>query len=517
MKSPDKIYFTFFQKLLAVCLFVFLILQALHSTAGNEIPDTLIKPESNLKIENQFTVDTVFHALVANESRMRAGLLFDATERKIVWQKDLNYAYPIASLTKMMVALLTVEDINNCQADWTDEIVLNKRYVKRVKRKKVIYSRNETYTLDALFRLAMIASNNEACMYIAKHLDGSVENFVSRMNARARELNMNNTYYSNPSGLPSGKKDFDNNSSVHDLLLLSIEMLKYPEILNVTKIGYADVANDKSSGIYRNHNRLVIDYENEVDGLKTGYTKKARFCLAATSNKASRRMISIVLGVASPYERNEIVADMLSNYYEFIGIGRLANNVPLPKINRENTEEFEQGIVDNSEGNYKTIYTKEKKFIKVRGGETLSGIADRFNSTVTAIKKWNHLRSSRIMKGQRLLVYVTVKKRIQLREDQIEKDENDEEAPTDSINGIAPNIQDTANETKTAVKKILVKKDEKKPAVKFVYHLVQPGDTLWGIAQKYEGVTVAAIKKTNRITSSRNLKAGTKLKIILNS
>ncbi|MEP7169818.1 MAG: serine hydrolase, partial [Bacteroidota bacterium] len=167
MKSPVNTRFDYYLKLFFSCFFIFLFLQIEKATAANEIPDTLITSNNNLQIENKFTVDTVFHALVANESRMRAGLLFDATERKIVWQKDLNYAYPIASLTKMMVALLTVEDINNCKADWTDEIVINKQYVKRVKRKKVIYSRNESYTLDALFHLAMIVSNNEACMYIA--------------------------------------------------------------------------------------------------------------------------------------------------------------------------------------------------------------------------------------------------------------------------------------------------------------------------------------------------------------
>jgi D-alanyl-D-alanine carboxypeptidase (penicillin-binding protein 5/6) len=499
------------------CLLILFFTQVLPAAAGNEQPDTSIKSSSTLQIESQFTVDTVFHGLVANESRIRAGLLFDVTDRKIVWHKDLNYAYPIASLTKMMVALLTVEDINSCKTDWTDEIVLHKQYVKRVKRKKVTYSVDETYTLDALFRLAMIASNNEACMYIAKHLNGSVEDFVARMNARAQELKMTNTYYSNPSGLPSGKNDFDNNSSVHDLLLLSLEMLKYPEILNVTKIGYADIANDKSSGIYRNHNHLVIDYENQVDGLKTGYTKRARFCLAATSCIANHRIISIVLGAYSPPERNEIVADMLSNYYEHIGLGRLANNVPLPKINRDNADEFEQGVVDNSEGSYKTIYTKEKKYITVRGGETLSGVADQYNCSVTAVKKWNHMHSNQVLKGQKLLVYVNVKKKIKLREDEIHKDENDEEAPADSINAAAPIIQETANETKIAAKKTTVKKNEKKSDVKFVYHLVQPGDTLWKIAQQYQGVTVAEIKKTNNITSSRNLKAGTKLKIILNS
>ncbi|MEP7169267.1 MAG: LysM peptidoglycan-binding domain-containing protein, partial [Bacteroidota bacterium] len=370
------------------------------------------------------------------------------------------------------------------------------------------------------FHLAMIVSNNEACMYIAKHLNGTVEDFVSRMNTRAHELNMNNTYYSNPSGLPMGKKDFDNNSSVHDLLLLSIEMLKYPEILNVTKIGYADIANDKSSGIYRNHNKLVIEYENEVDGLKTGYTKKARFCLAATSCKANHRMVSIVLGAYSPPERNEIVADMLSNYYEYLGLGRLSNNVALPKINKENTAEFEEGIVDNTEGKYKTIYAREKKLITVHGGETLSGIADRYNCSLTAVKKWNHLRTSRIIKGQKLLVYVNVKKRIQLREDQIQKDENDEETAADSTGENTIKATDSTVTKQIALKKISKKteeKIEKKPGEKFIYHVVQPGDTLWNIAQMYKGVTVEELKKLNNISSSHNLKAGTKLKIIVNS
>lgn len=499
-------------QVLVICAFFILFSSnGCYAFPGNEINETSISIPVNFNPKIEYGVDTTFQNLVVNEDKMRGGLLFDATANKIVWHKDLHYAYPIASLTKMMVALLVVEDINNCRADWNDEISYVKQYVKRVKRKKVKYAVRETYTLDALFHLAMIASNNEACMEIAKHLAGNVDDFVGRMNARARELEMKNTYYSNPSGLPAGRSDLDNSSSPLDLLKLSLEMLKYPEITSVTKIGYADIANERSSGIYRNHNRLVIDYENEVDGLKTGYTKNARFCLAATSYKANHRLISIVLGVPNPSIRNEIVADMLSNYYEKLGVGRLANNIPLPKDNI-GTEPSEQ-IAENDPGAYKTVWTLEKKFHIVKKGENLSTIATRYNCSINAVKKWNHKRTSLVLKGEELMVYVNVKKKIKLREDQIQKDENEEEGQVaEQSEKIDEKIAAPVSKSTTAHKKPTAK-----PAANFVYHIVQPGDTLWNIAQKYKGVTVADIKKTNKISKAKGLQAGTKLKIILNT
>jgi D-alanyl-D-alanine carboxypeptidase len=507
MSYNFKINFLKMQMFILLCTLFSVKTGFAESNSGAGASDTT----SYIRFQGQFPIDSSFGILVNNESHIRGGLLFDATTRNIVWQKDLYYAYPIASLTKMMVALLTVEDINNCKVDWDDEITITKQYIKRVKRKKVTYLVNETYTLDALFHLAMIASNNEACVYIARHLNGSVDDFVSRMNTRARELQMNNTYYSNPSGLPAGKNKsaLDNSSSPYDLLLLSLEMLKYPEITKVTSIGYADIANDKTAGIYRNHNHLVIDYEKEVDGLKTGYTKNARFCLAASSYKANHRLISIVLGSYSPYERNEIVADMLSNYYEKIGVGRLANNIALNKsVTKVGVDDASAN--EDSNATYKTVWSREKSFHTVRRGETLSSIAGEYNASVTAVKKWNHLSKSTIVKGQRLLVYVNVEKRILIKEDEIQKDGEDEEAT-------ASQQEENIVKQKPVVKAQPPKQEvAPKPITNFVYHTVQPGDTLWNIAQKYKGVTVAQIKKTNKISSAKGLKAGTKLKIILN-
>src|SRR5207302_893461 len=118
-------------------------------------------------------------------------------------------------------------------------------------------------------------------------------------------------------------KTFDNSSTPTDLLILTLEMLNYDEILQVTGMGYADISNGKTTSIIRNHNHLTIDYKGEVDGMKTGYTKRAGFCLVATSNKCSQRLISIVLGARSPNLRNEVVKNMINDYYCAIGLDKL--------------------------------------------------------------------------------------------------------------------------------------------------------------------------------------------------
>lgn len=490
---------------------------------------------------SDFTYD-IIPGLVSREDDIRAGLLYDTEAKKIVWQKDMFYAYPIASLTKMMVALLAVEDIRAGRADWSDEVKVDRVY-RKSRRSRQVYKTTETYTLESLVQLAMIPSNNLACSDIAKYLCGDVASFVSRMNEKALSLGMKNTFYSNPSGLPGIVKEIDNSASPYDLLLLSLEMIKFEEILKITSTGYAEVTNDKRTGIFRNHNHLVINYENEVDGLKTGYTKRAKFCLAATSKKDGYRLISIVLGVNGPYLRNEIVAEMLNNYYETMGCGSMISSTNGPVAKKSLVHDHALDVSEaesDSNVTYKTVWVKQRKAHTVRGGETLSQIADKYNTSYTQIRKWNKLRSTKILKGQKLYVYVNVPKKVAVKN--VNVLENEDETVTDSIDGnIAINeskiigdslnqtgtILDSANSAKTISKtqnnRTVAKKTSSTPAKpvkkdeakirQYVYHVVQPGDTLWSIAQRYDGISVDDLKRTNNIHNIKSLKPGTKLKI----
>ena len=504
-------------------------------------PDTTRIPVVASTPVPNFIIDTIA-GLVSRENDIRAGLLYDAERGAIVWQKDMYYAYPIASLTKMMVALITVEDILVGKVDWSDEVIVDRVY-RKSRRSRAVYKTTETYTLESLVQLAMIPSNNLACSDIAKYLSGDQETFVKRMNERAALLGMKNTFYSNPSGLPGVVKEVDNSASPHDLLLLALEMIKHEQLLKITSIGYAEVSNDKRTGIFRNHNHLVIDYENDVDGLKTGYTKRAKFCLAATSKKEGHRLISIVLGVNGPYLRNEIVGSMLNNYYEMIGCGPMTPTAggPLAKKSLLRDPVVDEVIAESdSNVTYKTVWVKQRKSHVVRSGETLSSIAQKYHSTYQQVKKWNHLRSTKIMKGQKLYVYVNVPKKVAVKnadvldnEDELLPDtENDSNVVADNKSGVinpsdSSDKSDTAQITKTTPKQTAQKSTTKKPissksksssttstpARQYEYHVVQPGDTLWSIAQRYNGLSVDDLKRVNKISNSKSLKPGTKLKI----
>lgn len=497
-----------------------------------QVAETSLSPVEEVKNQSEFIIDTTGN-LVWRENEVRAGLLYDAERGAVVWQKDMYYAYPIASLTKMMVALIAVEDIKAGKADWSDEVVVERLY-KKSRRSRHVYKTTETYSLESLVQLAMIPSNNQACVDIAKYLSGDLETFVKRMNERAFALNMKNTFYSNPSGLPGAVKEIDNSSSPHDLLLLALELIKHNEILKITSIGYAEVTNDKRTGIFRNHNHLVIDYENDIDGLKTGYTKRAKFCLVATSRKEGHRMISIVLGVDGPYLRNEIVASMLNNYYERIGCGPMipTSGGPVARKSMIN-DPVKEEVVAESDSTivYKTVWTKQRKTHTVRSGETLSAIADRYNASYTQIKKWNHLKSNKILKGQKLMVYVNVPKKVAVKnpnvldnedetipetnEGAIQLSENKSDSVTSDSSAVAITATTTVKKAVVTKKPVPVKKtDVPKPAPrKYVYHTVQPGDTLWSISQRYDGISVDELKRVNNISNSKSLKPGTKLKI----
>lgn len=473
--------------------------------------------------------------LVANEREIRAGLLYDVERGKIVWQKDMDYAYPIASLTKMMVGLLAIEDINQGKVRWDDRVTVTRTHKKRIKgRKYKTYTTEEHYSFEDLIKMAMVASHNESTVWIAKHCSGDLTTFVSRMNERALSLGMSKTQYSNPSGLPAIIRELDNSSSPHDQLILALEILKHPKLIEITSIPYLDINNGHGRVSYRNHNGLVINYGQEVDGIKTGFTKAAGFCLVSAARRGGHRLIGVVFGCSSPSVRNGIVADMLNRYYSTIKLGRLGESAPNLFASKAYIDSVERKLVvmtptrefplqENYTLTYKTVTEKVKKTVVVRSGDNLGTIAKKNGVTVQDLKKWNKLPGSMIRSGQKLAVYKNVTKTIPVK---IVVE------PSETIADLAPS-HDVIDECETdsldedqATASVLLKEGIKKPDASvqqagpkgsaprksYFFHVVQPGDTLWKIARKYE-LTPDQIIKLNNIGNSNLLKKGSRLKI----
>jgi D-alanyl-D-alanine carboxypeptidase len=488
--------------------------------------DSIIQGNTQIDFDDQFNYN--FIAGLANDSfHFRAGLLYDLETNTVVWQKDMNYAYPMASVTKIMTALLAIEAIDEGLIDWHDEIVITtqrKIYTGRGrKRRKKIITVTDRYTLRDLLKMTMIESNNYAAVLVGKHVaKGDLNAFVMMMNQRAKELEMSNTFYSNPSGLPAAYAELDNSSSPHDLLLLSQEALKHPELIEIASMGYAVVNNGHSNYTIRNHNGLVRDYVNEVDGLKTGFTRNAGFCLVAVARRYEHRLIAIVLGYQSVWKRNLFVAGLFNNYYKYLGLGEMGSQLSdsalaLVKPGYCN-EDFnysavarkvpqsvksEQIDIASTDIKYQTVIEDVRKTHVVKSGETLSKIANKYDVSQAELKKWNRLKSTSVRKGQKLTVVVQMKKVVPV----IITNEI-AAAESDVSKTIEVAAVDSAGNDASTVQKIKLYNNGNK---NYIVHTVQVGDTLWNIAQRYNLNSIDSIKKLNHITKN-HIKIGQKVK-----
>ncbi len=451
--------------------------------------------ESNMDADADCSEDYVCEPadICIKDSVVRAGLLYDVAADAIVWEKNKNTAYPIASLTKMMVALIAMEDIFDGRVSLDTTVKVTPQAAKMT-GSKVYLKTGCCVSVEELLKAALISSGNDAAYLLAQFLGGSEAAFVARMNRRAAQLGMKNTFYSNATGLPAPPGIEDNRSSPSDLLILSKEMLKYDQLIEIAGMSNAVITQDQKPIRLRNHNGLVAVYE-EVDGFKTGFTQNAKYCLVATANKNNRRLISIVLGVPDRHTRNQFVANSISQYYEALGLGGLERKAAgsLPNcIARKNISNSTPGkTMAEASG-------PSAQFHRVKKGDTLYKIANKYGCAVSDLKLWNQLRGNRIEPGQQLAVYQTL---------------------PGGESGDAPDIamaQDTAppeSRIKNKPQRQAGNASSNSRIIRF--YTVRPGDTLWTISQKYDGVTVKDIMKANQIRRVKDLKPGTTLKIVM--
>jgi D-alanyl-D-alanine carboxypeptidase (penicillin-binding protein 5/6) len=312
--------------LVAVLSFVLLTENGVGKAATSPSEDIMVPAGSN----DNYSVAPVA-GLAPDTRTVKAGLLYDVSSNKVVWEKGLYSSFPIASLTKMMTVLLVREDIRDGKTGWDSTFTVG-QYAPYKRYGSAWMQKGQTYTVQDLIKSAMISSSNDACIMLAQHAAGSEQMFISRMNNRALELGMYNTYFSNTNGLPAPKGSIDNFSSPHDLLILARALMNYEDVLDISGRSDEYVFLKKNKVPLRNHNRLAVDYP-EVDGLKTGFTRKAGFCIVATANKSTQRLIAITLGSPSPGERNEFVADLFNSYYnDVLCLGKLEAPIPVKYV-----------------------------------------------------------------------------------------------------------------------------------------------------------------------------------------
>ncbi len=243
-----------------------------------------------------------------------SAILMEQDTGTILFEKDPHEKLPPASMTKVMTLLLIMEAIDQGQLTLDEQVRISEN-ASSMGGSQVFLEAGEEMSVEDLLKSIAIASANDASVALAERISGSEEAFVEAMNDKVKELGLKNTQFKNTTGLPAE----DHYSTAYDMAVISRELLKYEDITAYTSIyeDYLREGTDKEFWLV-NTNKLVRFYPG-VDGLKTGYTSEAKYCLAATMKKEDMRVVAVVFGYDSSKTRNAEVSSMLDyafNHYE---------------------------------------------------------------------------------------------------------------------------------------------------------------------------------------------------------
>ena len=255
-------------------------------------------------------IPQISHAVEYKHVNSRAAILYDMSSGKVLYEQSADASIPPASLTKILTLYLTFEAIESGQISLCDKVRVSSRAASMPKVRMGL-RRGDLVTVSQLIHGMAIESGNDAAAAMAEHLSGSIESFVVRMNAKARELGMTNSRFMTPNGLPAAGQL----TTARDILKLSIAYIsRFPEALSISSIRSYTYKGKTD----HNPNNLLGRCPG-VDGLKTGFVCASGFNISATALRDHNRLIAVVLGARSPGVRCVDAENLFEAGYREIG------------------------------------------------------------------------------------------------------------------------------------------------------------------------------------------------------
>lgn len=234
-----------------------------------------------------------------------AALLVEAESGQIIFEMNADSPRPVASVTKVMTILLTLEALDQGRIA-LDQTVTVSAKAAGMGGSQVLLDVNETQTVEVLLKSTIVGSANDACVALAELMYGSQELCVTKMNARAKELGMTNTVFKNCTGLPTEGQ----HTTARDTAIMTAAMLRHELYYKFSTVWLDEVDHgDGRRTQLTNTNKLIRLYDG-CDGGKTGSTDEARYCVSATARRGDMRLIAVVLGAPSGSERFDTAAAM---------------------------------------------------------------------------------------------------------------------------------------------------------------------------------------------------------------
>lgn len=312
----------------------------------------------------------------------KSAILIEANSKQVLYQKNAQEKLYPASTTKIMTMILMFEAINDQKISFDDKITTSK-YAASMGGSQVYLEVGEKMSLQDMFKSIAIASANDASVAVGEYIAGSIEKFVTMMNEKAKELNLKNTHFKNATGL----HDPDHYTCANDLAIMAAYLIKIggDDLLSVTSLYDSYIREDTKQSFWLvNTNKLLKQYDG-VDGLKTGYTKEAGYCLVTTAKRDNHRIIGVLMNESAPKTRNQEMCNLLDygfNNYQQITLFKKDSVIEQHLVDKMDNLSIDvkckQDIVytkaKSSNEKATTKITYQKDILPIKQGDTVGNL-----------------------------------------------------------------------------------------------------------------------------------------------
>lgn len=237
----------------------------------------------------------------------KSAILVDSISGKVLYEKDADVKLPPASMTKLASMLIIMESIDSGKLKFDDSVVISED-AANMGGSQVFLQAGESYSVHDLLKSIAIASGNDAVYALSEKIGGTHDEFVKLVNKRLKEIGAKNTNFVNAHGLDAE----GHVSTARDMSIIARELLKHEKILDYTSIYEEYLEKNDGSRVWLVNTNKLVRYYKGVDGLKTGYTKSAGYCLTATAKKDNFRLISVVMGEDTSENRSADTVKLLN-------------------------------------------------------------------------------------------------------------------------------------------------------------------------------------------------------------
>ena len=331
----------------------------------------------------------------------KSAIMIEASTGEILFQKNKDEKLAPASMTKMMSMLLIMEEIESGNLKWDEEVTASER-ASSMGGSQIFLKTGEKMTVTDLLKGVAIASGNDAVVALAERISGSEEAFVKRMNTRGKDLGLKNTNFVNATGLTA-----DNHySSAYDMSLIAKELVKHEKILEFTSTYEDYLRKDTKSPFWLVNTNRLVRFKEGVDGLKTGFTDEAGYCLTATMKKDGMRLITVVMKEENTNKRSADTTKMLD--YGF--------NVYMVQTILDEKTTIEKREVELGKKLTTEIIPKENITILNKKSDEIKNITykTKIGNITAPVKKGDIVGSIDILEDNKIIstIYATVKEDI---------------------------------------------------------------------------------------------------------